>query len=560
MLHDLRLAIRLLLKDRRFTMLAVAVLAIGIGVNNTQFILVNAICIRGLPIDRVDRVIWFSARDARDRDLPLSYRELEEIRAAGAGVDGIAAFAAAPMVIGDEGRAPDRAAGLYASANPLGLLREKPILGRDFGPDDDRLGAPPVAILSGALWKSRYGGDGALVGRTIRIDGTPAVVVGVMRDDFRFPANTELWRPLGAMPGIATERRNARAVSAFGRMSDDGTLGDARGRLVTLSATLSREHADTNQGIPVTAVPNNERSNRRITDQVWLVFITVGVVVLLIACANAANLLLMRAAGRGHEMAVRASLGASRGQLLRQLLMESAVLAVLGGVVGLALSLVGVRILQTAIPQNTLPYRMTFTMDVRAFAVLLGVCVSIVFVFGLAPAVQVSKADVGALINEGRRTSTPGMRARRLTTAFLTAEFALSMVLIAALVMSLRLSRWAERAAIVFNPANALTTSIALPPARYRTANQRIAFYDQLHDKLSAVGGVSAAAVTTALPMGAASRQLTIDGREPAAGGQPPTVWTLTVSPLYFAAIGLPVLQGRAFDDRDGAVGADTAI
>src|SRR5262245_6436098 len=254
MLHDLRLAVRLLLKERRFTMLAVAVLAVGIGVNNTQFILVNAICIRGLPVERVDRIVSFGARDARNRDLPLSDRELEELRTAGGGFDGIAAFAAAPMVIGDEGRAPDRAMGLYISANALGLLREKPILGRAFEADDDRVGAPPAAILSGALWKSRYGGDPAIVGRTIRLDGAPVAVVGVMRADFRFPANTELWRPLGAMPGITAERRTARTLSVFGRMSDGNTLGDTRGRLTALTETMSREHADTNQGIHFTAI------------------------------------------------------------------------------------------------------------------------------------------------------------------------------------------------------------------------------------------------------------------------------------------------------------------
>src|SRR5438034_8914320 len=360
---DLRFAFRLLAKDRRFSLLAVAVLGLGIGVNNTQFILVNAICIRGLPIERVDRVVWFAARDVRDRDLALSYRELEESRAAAGPFDGLAAFGSAPMVVGDEGRAPDRAAGLYISANGFRLLRETPALGRDFEPGDDRVGAPAVAILGGALWKSRYGGDPAIVGRTIRIDGTPAIVVGVMRDGFRFPTNVELWRPLATMAGVTTERRTARALSVFGRMGDGNTLSDTRGRLTAMSARLSHDHPETNQAIRITAIPINERYNGRITDQVWLIFISVGVLVLLIACANVANLLLMRAAGRGHEMAVRASLGASRRQLVRQLLMESAVLAVAGGIVGLALSLAGVRLLQTAIPENTLPYWMTFTMD-----------------------------------------------------------------------------------------------------------------------------------------------------------------------------------------------------
>src|SRR5262245_45277193 len=169
--REVRLAARLLFKERRFTTLAVAVLGLGIGVNNTQFILVNAICIRGLPIERVNRLAWFAARDVRDRDLPLSYRELEDVRVSSGPFEGVAGFAAAPMAVGDDGRAPDRANGLYLSANGLGLLREKPILGRDFTTEDDAAGAPPVAILGGALWQSRYGGDPAIVGRTIRVDG-----------------------------------------------------------------------------------------------------------------------------------------------------------------------------------------------------------------------------------------------------------------------------------------------------------------------------------------------------------------------------------------------------
>ncbi|OLC40705.1 MAG: hypothetical protein AUH43_25845 [Acidobacteria bacterium 13_1_40CM_65_14] len=571
--RDVRQAVRLLFKDRRFTILAVTVLGLGIGVNNTQFILVNAICIRGLPIERVDRVVWFGARDSRDRDLALSYRELEEARASiGTPVasgfsrtsptfEGIAAFASAPMVVGDEGRAPDRALGLYISANAFRLLREKAALGRDLEPDDDRAGAPAVVVLGSGLWKARYGGDPAIVGRIVRIDGTPSTIVGVMRDDFRFPSNTELWRPLSLMPGLTTERRTARALSVFGRLADGVTLADVRGRLGTLSAKLSHDYSETNQGIRLTAVPINERFNGRITDQVWIIFVTVGFVVLLVACANVANLLLMRSVTRGHEMAIRASLGASRRQLVRQLLIESAALAACGGVLGLGLSLAGVRLLSSAIPANTLAYWITFTMDARAFAVLSAVCLGTVFVFGLAPAIHVSKTDVNQVMKEGGRTGTHGLRARRWTTAFLTVEFALSMLLLTALVTNGRLSRSAERAELAFDPSNAITTSITLPPTKYRTPDQRLAFYRQLHDKLAAIPGITFAAVATALPLGGAStRQLAIDGRAPAAGEIAPNVWTVTISPTYFSAIGLQMLRGRAFGETDGANGSEAAI
>jgi len=240
LVRDLRFAVRLLAKDRRFTALAVAVLGLGIGVNNTQFILVNAICIRGLPIERVDRVVWLAARDSRDRDLALSFRELEDINAAAvvsaasgssrrAPDFGVAAFANAPMVVGDEGRAPDRAAGLYISANGFRLLRERPALGRDFEPGDDRPGAPAVVMLGSALWKSRYGGDPAVVGRSIRIDGTPSIVVGVMREGFRFPSNTELWRPLAA------NRARAQRVRTDGRRRDVDRRAGAPGCAVVAS-------------------------------------------------------------------------------------------------------------------------------------------------------------------------------------------------------------------------------------------------------------------------------------------------------------------------------------
>ena len=188
--RDFRFAIRLLKKERGFTLVAATVLGLGIGVNNTQFILVNAICIRGLPIDRPDRVLFFSARDARDQELNVSYREFDAIRSSTRGFAGFAAFANAPLAVGDEGRAPDRALGTYLSAGAFRLLGATPIVGRDFEPADDRPGAQPVAILASSLWRSRYSSDPSIVGRAIRINGTPSIVAGVMSDGFRFPTNT----------------------------------------------------------------------------------------------------------------------------------------------------------------------------------------------------------------------------------------------------------------------------------------------------------------------------------------------------------------------------------
>jgi predicted permease len=560
-LRDLRFAIRLLVKDRAFTCVAVTVLGLGLAVANTQFVLLYASCLRGLPVPRVDRVLFLGARDARSRDLPLSFREFDDIARAATEFAALAAFANAPMVIGDEDRAPDRVVGTYVSAAAFGVLGETPAAGRGFGPDDDRTGAAAVAILGDGVWKTRYAADPTIVGRTVRVNGVPTAIIGIARAGFRFPSVTDIWLPLAAMPGIGTDRRTARALSVIARMNDETTITGVRSALEGTSNRLSQEYPDTNQGRRLTAAPINERYNGRITDPVWLAFIGVGVIVLLIACANAANLLLMRAVKRSHEMALRASLGASRRQLIRQLLAESAVLAAAGGVVATVLSVASVRMLTSIIPENTLAYYVRFTMDGRVFAVLCAVSLGTVFVFGLAPAVHVSKADVNQAMKEGARGGSAGVGARRWTTAFLTAECALTMVMLAGLVLGIRVSRAAGRADAVIDPKNLVTTWLTLSSDRYRTAEQRIEFYRRLDERLAAVPAVSAAAATTALPLGGATaRQLSIDGQPPAAGRALPTAWTVTVSARYFETMGVPLLRGRAFGDRDGARGYESAI
>jgi putative ABC transport system permease protein len=537
------------------------VLGLGIGVANFQAVLVNAVCVRGLPIAHVDRVVFMSARDTRDREELLSYREFEDLRSATRGLTAVAAFASAPMVIGDEGQAPDRALGVYVSADAFHLLGERPVLGRDFTSSDDRPGGPAVAILARSMWQSRYGGDPSVVGRTVRINSVPTVVIGVMAGGFRFPVNTDVWQPLASMPEIASARRTERALDVIGRLADAATLPDVSGQLDSTSRRMAHDYPHTNTGFRITAVPINRRYSGRLTDSVWIAFIGVGIIVLLIACANAANLLLMRSATRGREMALRASLGASRGQLVRQLLVESAVLATLGGLVGTALSLLGVRAIASVIPANALPYWVTFTMDGRVFALLCTVCLGTVFVFGLAPAVHVSRTDINQIMKDGGRGGSAGVGAGRWTTAFLTAEFALTTVMLAGLLLGVRLTRAAERAAVVINPAHLVTASVTLPADRYALPHERATFYEQLEGRLTATAVLSSVAVTTALPTGGASeRRLTIGGRPAVPGETPLAAWSITIGPRYFDVLAVPGLRGRQFGELDGSAGHQVAI
>ena len=559
--RDVRFALRLCARDRAFTILVASVLGLGIGMANLQWVLVDAVCVRGLPIPGVGRVLFVDARDSRNRDLALSYREFERIGAAAAGVRGVSAFASAPAVLGDDDRAPDRALATYVSWPIFRTLGERPLAGRDFEAADDRPGAAPVAIVTAAVWRARYAADASIVGRIVRVNGTPTTIVGVMRDPFRFPSVTDVWLPLAAMPGITTERRAARALSVVARLEDDATLGGVRLSLASASAALAREYAATSSGITLNAVTINERYNGRLTDSVWIAFVLVGVMVLLIACANAANMLVMRAAARSHEIAVRASLGASRWRIVRQLLVESALLAIAGGALGAAWSAGGLRAINALIPENTLAYWMRFQLDLRAFAALSIICLGTVVVFGLAPALHVASTDVNDAIKSGGRGGFGAVRGRRWTTIGVAAQCGMTMVMLAALVVTARTALDEGRKFAGVRTDNVLTTWITLPAEQYRTTEVRRAFYRALDGRVAAMPGAPTVAVATALPFGgAAPRTLAIDGRPEAPGRTPPTVWTVTVSARYFDAIGVPLARGRAFGDRDGLPGAESAV
>jgi putative ABC transport system permease protein len=474
-LQDVRFAARLLAKDRWFALVAALTLGLGIGVNNTLFTIVDALCIRGLPIAHADRVVSVGARDVHDGELgvsPLDFHDLQGSMTPA--IAGLAAFAGAPMPVGDEGRASDRVLGTYISANAFQLIGERPLVGRGFLPEEDQPGAHAVVILGSSVWKRRYAGDPAVIGRTIHVNGVPSLVIGVMPDRFKFPNNADLWQPLALMPDLTSQGRNVRSLNVFGRLIDGVALTQAQTELDESATRLAHDYPKTNAGIRLTAVPINDRYNGRITDAVWVAFMAVGAFVVLIACANVGNLLLMRSICRTQEIAIRASLGASRYRLVCQLLVESAVLAGAGGVVGLAFSPVGLRLVQSAIPEGGLPFWVELTMDSRVFAVLASVCVATIFVFGLVPAFHLSKTDVHAVLKEGGRGSG-GRGASRWTAVFLTAQVALTMVLLAGLGVGLR-GWWAvQRADLVLDTTHLLTMSVALPSQTYPTADARMA-------------------------------------------------------------------------------------
>ncbi|HMJ86768.1 MAG TPA: ABC transporter permease [Vicinamibacterales bacterium] len=559
--QDIRFAVRLLVKDRWFTAVAIIALALGIGVNATVFTFVNAVLIRGLPINDPDRVMVVGTRDARLRDRGMSYLDFEDYRRATRTFSGLAAFSGSVMNVSDEGRTPERFQGPFISAPAFKLIGQRPQLGRDFLPEDDRPGASAVVVLGNGIWKNRYGSDPSIIGRSIKINDIVSTVIGVMPEGFKFPNNADLWLPLAHMPRLAEQKRDNRNVEAFGKLADGVTRAQAQSEMNTIAGQLRHDYPDTNKDVTASVMTFNERQNGGPIRLVFLSLMGAVAFVLLIACANVANLLLARSATRAREMSVRISLGATRWRIVRQLLVESVLLSIVSGLFGLALAYVGVRLFDAATQDVGKPYWIKFTMDAQVFAFFAAVCLGTGIVFGLAPALHVSKTDLNEVLKEGGRSGSSGVRARRWTSVLIVAELALTLVLLAGAGLMMRSFLTLYRLDVGVDTAHLLTMRLALPAQKYLTIESRRAFFERLDQRIAGISGIQAGMITTNMPLGGGNgRLLAVEGRPLAAGEQAPLVTQLMIGPRYFETLGLQIVRGRGFEEVDGTTGHETAI
>jgi putative ABC transport system permease protein len=561
--QDLRYAVRLLIKNRWFTIVAATALALGIGVNTAVFTFVNAVLIRGLPFDDPDRIIALGTTDIRNRPLGVSRLDFDDWRESTKSFSALALMLGTSVNVSDEGRAPEQYQGVYQSSNLFQLIGVRPALGRDFSAEDDKPGAPPVAIIGGGIWKNRYGSDPSVIGRTIKENSIAVTVIGVMPPDVKFPFNTDLWLPTSVLPAEARNaKRGVRNYQAIGRLAPGVTLEQARAELQTIGQRLSQQYPDSNKDFK----PQLVKFNDRVTGpQITLIFLSLmGAVgfVLLIACANVANLLLSRAAHRSREIAVRVSLGAGRWRIIRQLLVESVLLSLLSGAIGLGLALVGIRLFDAATSDVGKPYWMTFTLDPIVFLFLLAICVGTGVLFGLAPAMHISKTDVHEVLKEGGgRSGSGGMRARRWTGALIVVEIVLTLVLLAGAGFMMRSFLTLYSTDVGVDTSRLLTMQLALPLAKYPRAEPRTALYQQLEERLRRVSAIQSAGITTNVPtFGGFLRQLSVDGRPAPAGEKLPDVTMVSISPGYFDTLGVKLQRGRSFTDADGTPGHEAAI
>jgi len=560
--RDVEFAIRLLIKDKWFTTVAAIALALGIGVNATVFTFVNAVLIRGLPFDDPDRIFALNSFDpVRTRDLGVSYLDFKDWSAATRTFNGLAAFSGVTMNVSDEGRTPERFSGTHISGNAFSLLGQAPMLGRAFLPEDDRPGAASVVLLGGGVWKNRYGSDPSVVGRTIRVNDVPSVVIGVMPEGFKFPMNADLWQPLATIANLESQKRNARGLNVFGRLAPDVSYEQARAEMLAIGQRLAQDYPDTNKDVQPKVQTFNERVNGGPIRAVFLSLMGAVAFVLLIACANVANLLLARSAHRAREISVRVSLGASRWRIVRQLLVESILLAIIGGLLGLALANVGIRLFDAATQDVGKPYWIEFTMDGWVFTYLAAICLGTGILFGLAPALHIAKTDVNEVLKEGGRSGSAGIRVRRWSGALVVAELALTLALLAGAGFMIRNFLTHYRMDLGIDTSHLLAASLALPERKYPGIEERLAFYDRLEERLRGNPRIRSVSIVSNVPLqGGFSRRLEVDGRPLAPGEQTPTVTMLTVDPQYFATLGLSLLRGRAFTQLDGAPGQENAI
>jgi predicted permease len=560
--EDARFGVRLLRRNPAFAATAALVLALGIGVNNMLFTILYAHTLRGLPIPAAERVMYLTTVDERSRDGGISFVELDEFRQATQGFAGVTAFKDGPIVIAGDDRAPDRVDASYASGNAFAVLGLRPLLGRGLEPADDQSGRPAVAVLGRGLWMSRYGGDSGVLGRTIQAGDAPATIVGVVPDRSGFPSTAAVWLPLTHAPGPSTQRRDLRTLRAVGRLRDGVSRFTAAAEVDAFFSRLSAEHPDTNRNVRGRAVPINEQYFGRVTDPVWIAFITVGFLILLISAANVANLMLGRSVERTREMAIRTSLGATRGRVFRQLLMEGVVLAGLGGLAGSGVAVTGVRLFRSAMPENALPYWYDYSMDMRIVAALVGVTVLTVLIFALLPAIPSSRPDVNQVLKTGGR-GMPGARStRRWTTMFLASEFALAVVFLAQLSVPLRTPRPTLASDAVVETTAVVTGVISLPAATYGQPSQRAAFHRKLSERLRSVAAIASVSVASTPPFsGALEQRLQIgDGGAAADAVGAPVVSTVAVGPRYFETLRLTMVRGREFLPEDASGGGSAVI
>jgi len=554
LLQDVRFALRMLRKAPAFTAAALLVLALGIGATSAIFSVVNAVVLRPLPYPDSERIAVVHT-DFRVQGLdrmPHSIPEFHDFREHNRSFEALAAYQLGDANLGGVDP-PERLQLARVSPAFFPVLGVEAAPGRTFTPEEEKIGNDRVVLLSHALWQRRFGGDPAIVGRSVVLSGNPYTVAGVMPRGFSMPSKVDVWVPLAPTALDASEeRRNWRNHDVIGRLTPGVTVLQAQEDLTALRTRLSEEREGAARGSSNILVVVRELKDFTVGETRTTLLVLLGAVafVLLIACANVANLLLARTAVRQREIAVRAALGAGSGRLALQFLIESAVLALLGGALGLLLALWGVDAL-VAIDPDRLPRGEEIRLDGVVVAFTVGVSLLTGVVFGVIPALHAGRVDPAEVLKEGSR-GTAGGRMGRFRNALVVAQIALALVLLAGAGLMTRSLAAMTRAPLGFDPGGVLTAKIPLPVPRYEDSKAKVAFVRELLARVRQLPGVSAAGITSQLPVSVRySQSFQIEGKTPGTDERWPYAVHREVSAGYLEAMRVPLVAGRMLGDQD---------
>jgi putative ABC transport system permease protein len=565
LLQDIRYAIRVLFNKPGFTIVAVLTLALGIGANTAIFSIVNTVLLRPLPYKDSDRLvmIWESNPKLQlgTDYIAASAGEFIDWRDQNRSFESIAAMNGVTLNLTGTGE-PERISGVRVSANLFHLMGVEPKLGRSFLPEEDSPGSGRVAIIGHGLWKRRFGSDPSLVGRSLTFDGESYTVVGIMPSGFQFPNSTglpafwglpsqvDLWIPLALTP----EQINSRGdhpYTVIGRLKPDVTLQQAQAEMSTIYRGPVQKNSGSNNDQDVVLLRLQEQVVGKMRPALLVLLIAVGFV-LLISCANVANLLLARSFARQKELAVRVALGATRARLILQLLTESLLLSLLGGVAGILLEYWAISALLNLSPGN-IPRLDEVSTDARVLCFTLSLTIVTGLLFGLAPAFQASSLSITDSLKDGVKGSTGGIGRSRLGNLLVVSEVALSIVLLIGAGLLIRSFARLLDVEPGFNPENVVTMNLSLPETKYPDKVRQTAFFQQLLQRIESLPGVKAAAMVSNLPFSGADEfgAFVIEGRPPVSLSELPIADRRKISEDYFRAMEISLLKGRVFTDRD---------
>ncbi len=548
--QDLRYGARMLAKKPLFTIVAVITLALGIGANTAIFSVVNAVLLRALPYNNPDRLIVLSTITPSGDPDALSIPEAKDYSNQMQSLEDLVSFQSQSVNVTGSDR-PDRVRGGFVSANFFKFFNLTPIAGRTFVEGEDQQGAPKQAVVNEKMWRERLNGDPNLDSKKLILNGEPYSVIGVVPATFKEPmdADVEVWMPQAYFPGTSGQR-DSRSLFVMGHLRQGVNLSQAQAEAATIASQLAQAYPKENTARGAKVEYFRDLMVSEVRPMLWLLFAAVGVI-LLIACANLANLLLARGLARQREIAVRAALGGSRWRLIRQLLTETTLISLVGGAGGLLLAHWGLYAL-LKLPQNFVRTE-DATLDTRVLLFALALSVLTGWVFGLVPALQLARPELQSFLKEGARGSGEGAKWNRVRGAFVVAQVALSLLLLVSAGLLIRSFDKLLRVNVGFKPEQLLSLEYRLPRTKYKEPAAQWNFHRQVVERLQQIPGVQSASLVRGLPFSGngGTTAITLPDREPPSKGMEPEVMFNTAMPNYFETIGIPFIKGRLFNNQD---------